>query len=462
MRTLTGIFGGAIIAVAVTVAGAAAAEERREADWPSFRGPGASGIGRGPPPPIEWNVAKSENLRWKAGIPGLGHSSPAIGGNRIFVTAAVRPRGDGKREAEEEDLRVGLYGDVDSVDDASERAWYAYALDKDTGRILWEELLCQGVPKVKRHPKSTHANSSPATDGKHVVVLLGSEGLYCLDAEGKVLWEKDLGLLDSGFYVAPGAQWGFGSSPVIHEGLVIVQCDVQKGSFLAAIDVRTGKEVWKTPRDEVPTWSTPTVYSGQGRAQIVVNGFKHIGGYDLATGKEIWRLKGGGDIPVPTPIAAHGLFFITSAHGATSPIFAVRSTAKGEIAQEAGEHMAWSTRRYGNYMQTPIVWDDLLYLCADQGILSCYRAKTGERLYRERLGKGGTGFTASPVAAAGLLYFTSEEGEVYVVKAGAEFRLLARNELGETCMATPAISEGVLFFRTRHHLVAIGHPARRS
>ena len=213
-------------------------------------------------------------------------------------------------------------------------------------------------------------------------------------------------MLDSGFFMVPDAQWGFASSPVIHDGRVIMQADVQKGSFLAAFDVRTGKELWRTPREDVPTWSTPAVVSMNGRDQVIVNGWKHIGGYDLETGKEIWRMTGGGDIPVPTPIVAHGLVFITNAHGTMSPIYAIRADGdRRHLAQGRRDrerpHRVELSRATARYMQTPIVYGDILYVCRDNGVLSAFDAKTGDAPYQARLGDGTTGFTASPVAADG-------------------------------------------------------------
>ncbi|MCS6859838.1 MAG: PQQ-binding-like beta-propeller repeat protein, partial [Abditibacteriales bacterium] len=357
-----------------------------------------------------------------------------------------------------------LYGDVTSVNDDTVHQWKVYCLDKRTGKILWERTAHEGVPKIKRHPKSTHANSTTATDGKRVVAFFGSEGLYCYDLNGKLLWKKDLGVLDAGWYVAPAAQWGFASSPVIYENKVIVQCDVQKNAFLAAFDITDGREIWRTARDEVPTWSTPTVHDDGKRAQIIVNGFKHIGGYDLKTGKELWKMRGGGDIPVPTPVVGHGLVFIANAHGFMAPLYAIRLSATGDISllrdQTANAGVAWSEPRNGAYMQTPLVYGDYVYSCRDNGVVNCYEAKTGKRIYQERLGTGRTGFTASPVAANGKIYFTSEEGDVYVIQAGPTFKVLATNPLGEICLATPAISEGVLFFRTRGHVVAIGEKGK--
>lgn len=421
-------------------------------NWPSFRGDSARGIAEGYPTATTWNADESKNILWKTAIPGLGHSSPIIWGNRVFVTTAIS--GQAKDE-----LKVGLYGDIASVNDDTEHQWVIYCLDKGTGKIVWQRTACKGVPKVKRHTKSTHANCTMATDGRNLVASFGSEGLYCYDLKGDLRWKKDLGLLDSGYYEVPEAQWEYASSPLIHDGKVIVQCDVQKGSFLAAFSLKDGSETWRTPRDDVPTWSSPSAYRDGNRDLIAVNGYKHAGGYDARTGHEVWRLTGGGDIPVPTPLVAGDLIFIMNAHGAMSPIYAVRTKAAGDISlkgdQRSNDFIAWSVPRGGAYMQTPMVYGGYLYSCQINGILSCYEVTTGKRLYQERLGTGRTGFTASPVAANGMVYFTSEEGDVYIVKAGPEFKVLATNPMGEVCMATPAISEGTLFFRTQGHLVAV-------
>ncbi|MAB89320.1 MAG: pyrrolo-quinoline quinone [Planctomycetes bacterium] len=418
-------------------------------NWPQFHGAFGRGVAEGGATPIQWDVLKGENVVWRTPIPGLAHSSPVVWGDRVFVTTAV---GDGQAP-----LRVGLYGDIKPVEDDSEHQMQLLCLDKQSGAIRWSKTAWTGVPKIKRHPKGSHAASTPATDGVHVLAFFGSEGLYCYDVDGKLLWEKDLGVLDSGFFRAKDAQWGFASSPVIHDGKVIVQCDVQGDSFVAALDVKTGDDLWRTARTEVPTWSTPTVCESQGRLQVICNGWKHIGGYDFATGEELWKVVGGGDIPVPTPVVAHDLIFITSAHGRHAPILAISTGARGEfsMAAEESEHMVWSQLRRGNYMQTPIVYGDELYCCNDAGVLSVYEARTGKLHYRERLGAGMTGFTGSGVAATGRLYFTSEMGQVHVVAAGPTFKLLGTNPLGEECLSTPAVSQGVMFYRTRGHLVAV-------
>jgi outer membrane protein assembly factor BamB len=421
-------------------------------NWPSFRGPGASGVADGLPLPADWDGPTSRNVRWKTPIPGLGHSSPIIWGNRLFVSTAISG-------VEKPELKVGLYGDIGSVQDNTSHRWVVYCLDTQTGKIVWEKTVYAGVPKVKRHPKATHANSTLATDGRHLIAFFGSEGIYCFDMDGTQQWKRDLGVLDSAFYVAPEAQWEFASSPIIYQDSVLIQCDVLNGSFVAALNIKDGTDLWRTPRADVPTWGTPTVHADGAAAQMIVNGYKHTGGYDVRTGKELWRLKGGGDIPVPTPVVAHGLVFITNAHGPMAPIYAIRLNATGDISLAANESsnqfVAWSYPRDGAYMSTPLVYGDYLYNTRINGVLNCYEAKTGTRAYQQRLGGGTSGFSASPVAGDGKVYIPSEDGDIYVVKAGATFELVSRNTMGEICMASPAISGGVLYFRTQSHVVAV-------
>ena len=433
------------------------AEVPADTHWPSFRGRAARGVAEGFATPVQWDVAKGENLKWKTAISGLGHSSVVVWGERLFVTTAVR-------QGEREELKVGLYGDIKPVNDDSIHQFELHCLDRNDGRVRWSRTVHEGVPRIQRHPKSSHANSTPATDGERVVAFFGSEGLYCYDMEGQLQWKRDFGVLDAGFFMVPSAQWGFASSPVLYDGKVIIQADVQKDSFLAVLDLEDGHDIWRVSRDDVPTWSTPTVYApAEGTAQIILNGFKHIGGYDLASGHQLWHMQGGGDIPVPRPIVAHDLIFITNAHGRQAPIYAIRPDARGDISLAEGttanEGIAWSLTRDGGYMPTPIAYGDYLYVLRDNGVLSCFNARTGERLYKERLGGGGSGFSSSPVAADGRIYITNEYGEVYVIQAGPEFEQLAVNELGEIHLSTPAISAGVLFFRTRGHVVAIAELA---
>jgi outer membrane protein assembly factor BamB len=422
------------------------------AEWPQFRGPGAAGVDASAPTPIHWDVKKGENIRWHTPVPGLAHSSPIIWGNVVYLATSVGP--------DNQDLKVGLYGDITPAVDQDSHQWRLLALDKTTGKILWNTLGYEGIPRGKRHPKSTHCNSTPATDGQKIVTIFGSEGLFCFDRDGKLIWKKDLGPMKSGFYMVPSAQWGFSSSPVIHDGKVVVLCDVLGDSFIAEFDLADGKEIWRTARKDVPTWGTPAVVKAGARTEVFVNGWHHTGGYDFADGKEIWKLDGGGDIPVPTPIVSGDLAYFTSAHGAQHPMRAIRLGAKGDLTEmEAGatnSGVAWQQNNKGNYMQTPIVLGDFLYGCMDYGIVTCFEAKDGKVRYSERIGSGNEGFTASPVSDGRNLYFTSEVGNVYVIPADGTFSVAATNTLDETCLSTGAVSDGTLFYRTRHELLAIG------
>src|SRR5712664_28136 len=428
----------------------------RAQNWPQFRGPGASGVVEGRTAAVTWDASKSVNTRWKTAIPGLAHSSPVVWGNKIFITTAVT-------SAAKDETRFGLFGDVAPVKDDPKHTWKVYAIDKQTGKILWERIASEGLPKVKRHPKSTHASSTPVTDGKYLVVLFGSEGLFAYDLNGKLLWKQDLVMLDSGWFYDPDYQWEHGSSPIIYRDLVIVQADVQKDSFIAAYSLKSGKLVWKTPREEISSWGTPTIYEGKTRAELITNGSKAIRGYDPATGKELWRLSPNSEVTAPTPFVAHDLIFVTSGYAPIQPIYAIRPGGNGDISlkddKESNSFIAWSKKRGGPYMPTPIVYGDLLYTCSNQGVLTAYNVDTGERVYQERLaGKGGA-FTSSPVASDGKIYLSSEDGEVFVVRAGPKHELLAKNHVGEVMMATPAISEGLVIVRGIKHLFAFGEAA---
>lgn len=426
-------------------------------NWPAFRGANAAGTADGQNAPTNWDVTKETNVAWKTPIPGLAHASPIVWGNKLFVLSSVSSAPQGK-------FRIGLYGDVDSDKDLSKHTWKVFCLDKKSGKILWERAATEGVPKIKRHIKSTHASPSPATDGKYVVAFFGSEGLFCYDFDGKLIWKQDLGVLDSGWFFDADYQWGMASSPIIYKGMVIVQCDVQKDSFIAAFDIKTGKQLWRTKRDEIPSWGSPTVFEGKGlegkgRAIIVTNATKRIRGYDPATGKELFELSGNSEVTVGTPVVGHDLVFVTAGYPPIQPIYAIKPTASGDITlaegKETNDHIAWSKKRGGTYMPTPLVYGDYLYTCSNNGVLTCYDAKTGERMYQQRVAGQSNAFSASPIAADGKIYLAGEDGDVFVVKAGPTYELVATNPIGESLMATPAISEGMIFVRSVSHLYGI-------
>ena len=424
-----------------------------QGNWPSFRGPGAAGVSDGMDLPDRWDAETGQGIRFQVEIPGLAHSSPVIWGDRLFVTTAV----SSEREAS---FKPGLYGSGEASRDRSVQEWRILCLDKQSGKLLWEKTATKGTPKDKRHIKSSYANSTPVTDGERVVALFGSEGLFCHTVQGEFLWKKDLGRIDVGAYDLPSYEWGGASSPIIHDGKVIVQCDQQKGSFLLAADLKTGRTVWLTPRDELPSWGTPTVYPGKSRAELITNGSNFIRGYDPATGAELWRLGGSSKITAPTPVYADGLIIVASGRAPERPIFAIRPGAVGDITLRdratTNEFVAWSQTRRGGYMPTPLIYRGLVYVLNNDGLLGCYDLKTGTEHYLERVPHRSFGFSASPVAADGKLYLAGEDGLVFVIQAGTEMKLLATNPLGESLMATPGLSDGRLYLRGSRHLFAVG------
>ncbi|HWS88311.1 MAG TPA: PQQ-binding-like beta-propeller repeat protein [Pyrinomonadaceae bacterium] len=422
-------------------------------NWPSFRGRQASGVADGQNLPDRWDAASGENILWRTPVPGLAHSSPVVWGEKIFVTTSVSSDPDAS-------FRPGLYGDGDASKDVSEHRWVLYALDKRTGKVLWERTAHRGAPADKRHIKSTYANSTPATDGRVVVAWFGSQGVYAYDLSGRPLWKVDLGRLNLGAYDIPTYEWGPASSPVIWDGLVILQCDTQDDSFLLALDAATGKTVWKTERDEIPSWGTPTVAATSKGPELVANASNYIRGYDPRTGRELWRLGRSSKITAPTPVFADDLFVVVSGRAPERPIFVVRGGAKGDITPPEGKtdsaSVVWSRTGRGSYMPTPLVYQGMLYVLSNNGLLDAYDLRTGEEVYRQRLPTVGSGFSASPVAADGKLYLSNEDGEVLVVAAGRKFELLATNSMGELLMATPALSDGVMYVRSAKSLFAVG------
>lgn len=426
-------------------------------DWPSFRGPSASGVGDGDAVPQSWQVEGNVNVRWKTPIPGLAHSSPIVWGDRVFVTSAVHLAGDPT-------IRTGLFGDVDSATDAGEISWRLYALDRASGKIVWEREIAKGAPKVARHIKATHANSTPATDGKVVVAFFGTTGaLVAYDFAGKERWRRDLGPIDAGWFYDASYQWGHASSPILADGRVLLQVDRAKDSFLAAFDVRDGKELWRTARPEIPSWGTPNVIAGPEGTEVVTHGGRGIRGYDLTSGRELWWLKPTSEITATTPVVAHGMIYTSDGYRPTQPVYAIKPGGRGDISlaegKTANERIAWSHPKGGTYIPSPIVVGDLYYTLNNNGTLTCYDAKTGEQLYKQRVGDGQHAFTASPVAAGGRLYLASEEGEVFVVAAGREYKAVDKSSLGETIMATPALSGDLMILRSQKHLWGIGKTA---
>jgi outer membrane protein assembly factor BamB len=448
LRLLTAI-------VCVTMARPVAVQIER-GNWPGFRGPRAAGHGEGVNLPAQWSGVDGTGVRWKAAIPGLAHSSPIVWGDRIFVTTAISSQAGAT-------FKPGLYGEGTASEDRSPHRFVLMAIDRRTGRTAWERTAFEGVPKDKRHIKSTYASATPATDGRTVVALFGSQGLYAFDLNGRPLWQHDLGRMDVGAYDLPTYEWGPASSPIVYRDLVIVQCDQQRGSFLLALNARTGETVWRTAREELPSWGTPNVYvsSRPGRApELVTNGSNFIRGYDPLTGAELWRLGGSSKITAPTPVFTDDYIVVASGRRDEKPIFVIRPGSRGDLTLAAGQAssdaVVWQKRGRGPYMPTPVIYGPHLYVLGNDGIFDAYDLATGAEVYRQRVPHQGSGFSASPVLADGRLILSSEDGDMFIVKTGAEFQVLAKNPIGEPLMATPALAGDAMYVRGQHHLFAIG------
>ncbi len=426
--------------------------------WPSFRGPHAAGVADHQNLPDRWDGKKGENVLWRTPIPGLAHSSPIVWGNQIFLTSAVS-------SAPKATFRPGLYGDGDASEDRSRQRWTIFAIDKRTGKITWQRVAFEGEPIDKRHVKSTYASATPATDGRIVVAWFGSQGVHAYDVNGNFLWKVDLGRMNLGAYDIPTYEWGPASSPIIWNGLVILQCDTQADSFLLALSADSGDVVWKTAREELPSWGTPNVATTSAGPLLVTNASNFIRAYDPRTGKELWRIGGSSKITAPTPVFGDDLVVVASGRGPERPIFVIRPGAHGDLTLTNGrtksESVVWSRTGRGPYMPTPLIYQGLLYVLANNGVFDSYNLGTGDEVYRQRLEPVGSGFSASPIATDGKIYLSSEDGEMFVIAAGREFKQLAVNSMGELLMATPALSDGVMYVRTAESLSAIGQKVSR-
>jgi outer membrane protein assembly factor BamB len=448
----------AVFSVSLAILASLSLAAGARADWPQFRGGQASGVSATAKPPLTWDVVNGTNLLWRQPVPGLAHACPIVWSNRIYLATVTRP-------GTKPQLKVGLYGDGDSYSEKVPHQWRLLCLDAVQGKILWDKIGFESVPRLERHTKATQCNSTPATDGQRLVAIFGSEGLFCFDMAGQLRWRQDLGKLHSAPHDQPNYQWGFASSPILHEGKVVVQVDTYTEQYVAVFDATDGREVWRRPRKDKGTWCTPIVATNGGRTQVIANGWKEIGGYDFKTGTPLWWLSEGGDVPVASPILGGDFVLLTSAHGKYRPMRAVRLNAVGNIQPPdlsmTNQAIAWCHPRKGNYLQTPIVVGEFLWGGSNDGIVTCFNLRTGQIYYEERIGGGGQGFTASPIAANGHLYFTGEQGDVFVLPATNTFRVVAKNRLGGLCLSTPAVVGDTLLFRTTEELLAVGTRATK-
>jgi outer membrane protein assembly factor BamB len=432
--------------IAAVSLGIAATASSSAGNWPQWRGPDGTGISNEKNLPAEWNTSK--NIKWKTPIDGRGHSSPIVWENRIFVTTAIE--GDVVEGAKAPKHMLGdkEFVHPDSVGANKKHTFKVVALNRETGKILWQAVAFEGTPYDDRHRKSSYAASTPATDGKMVYAFFGSEGLYAYDFNGKLAWKADLGKMGT-------VGMGTGTSPIIFDNLVIVQADEENGtaSFMVAFDKKTGKEVWKTPRKVQVSWSTPLLVKTAKRAELIASGTESIVSYDPATGKELWSHKGVESNAIPSPVANSEMVYLVAGYPAKIAL-AIQLGGSGDLT--GTKSVPWQYQKGTAYVPSPILYGDYLYLTTDRGILTCIDAKTGEVKYEGGRIPIPATFTASPVAFDGKILLTSEDGDTFIVKAGPKHEVIGTNSVGEPVYASPAIADGRIYIRGEKNIYCIG------
>jgi len=414
-------------------------------NWPAFRGADASSQAADDPRlPATWSA--TENVEWKTPIAGLAWSSPVVWGDRVYVTTVVS-------EGTVEEPQKGLYfGGNRPEPPADVHHFKVIALDTATGKVIWDKTVLSTQPKFPKHLKNTYASETPVTDGERIYAYFGNVGVYALDLEGNVVWEKPFEVVRTRY------GWGTAASPIVHGDLLFVVNDNEDSSFLAALDTRTGTEKWRATREEGTNWVTPFVWEHEQRTELITAGTGRVRSYSLH-GKLLWEFGGMSSIAIPQPFAAHGLLYVSSGYigDQNRPVFAVKPGASGDITLAEGaqsnDWIVWFLPQAGAYNPTPLVYGDHLYTLLDRGFFTMHDAKSGALVYdKQRIERGASAFTASPWAYNGKIFVLSEDGDTFVIDAGKEFKVVAKNSLDEMCMATPAIAGGSLYLRTRGHL----------
>jgi len=417
------------------------------ANWPQWRGPDGSGISHEKNLPAEW--APTKNIKWKTPIAGRGHSSPIVWGNRIFLTTAIEGEVVAGAKGANHLFGGKEFLHPDSVGANRKHTFKVIALNRDSGKILWESVAWEGTPYDDRHRKSSYAASTPATDGKLVYAFFGAEGLYAFDFNGKLAWKAQLGNIGT-------IGMGTGTSPILYDNFVIVQCDEENGqaSFIVALDKKTGKEAWRTPRKVQISWSTPLLVKTATRSELITSGTEMVVSYDPATGKELWRHKGVESNAIPSPVANNEMVFLVAGFPAKIAM-AIKLGGSGDLT--GTPNVPWSYAKGTAYVPSPILYGDYLYLTTDRGILTCIDAKTGEVKYEGGRIPIPATFTASPIAFEGKILMTSEDGDTFIVKAGPKHEVIGTNSIGEAVYASPAVADGRIFIRGEKNLYSIGN-----
>jgi outer membrane protein assembly factor BamB len=385
-------------------------------DWPQFRGPGGSGVSRGPAPPTEWG--KHKNIRWKAPLPGKGRSNPVIAGGKVFVTASS-----------------GF----------QQQRLHVVCLDQATGKRLWQRRF-QATGSTLCHPNTNMAAPTPVTDGKAVYSLFATGDLAALDAAGNLLWYRSL----ASDYVSLGNVNGLSASPVLWKDVLILPMDNIGHSFLAGVDVRSGRNRWKIARPRIHNWSSPFLVPQGDKAQLVIGGVPGLSAYDAQTGKAVWTIPGSSFSNIATPVWANGLILAGAG----------QLTALRPGTGKARPKVVWQTSKLRPSIGSPVCYEKRVYTINTPNLLVCADAADGKVLWHQRLAAGT--YWSSPVAAAGKIYAVNEAGTTTVVQTGARPKVLAQNALGEAVLATPAIADGCIFLRSERHLYCVAGDRERG
>jgi outer membrane protein assembly factor BamB len=423
-------------------------------NWPQWRGPQSLGVSEEKNLPTEWGADK--NIIWKTALPGRGHSSPIVWNNRIFLTTSIEGEVIPGAKAVHHVRKGETWVHPDSVAGDRKHTLKVLCLDRDSGKILWERTAYEGPAHDDRHRKNSYASSTPVTDGKFVYAFFEAEGLYCYDFDGKLIWKTSVGKIAK-------MGMGPGTSPALYENLLILQCDQEDGgpdvSYIAAVDKRDGKEVWRVKRDHRKTHSTPLIVRAGKRVELIASGAETVIAYDPSTGKELWRCDGVKGHAIPSAVAGHDMVF-TSAGYPSKLAMGVKLGGSGNLTGTS--HVVWSYDKGTAYVTSPILYGDYVYFVSDKGILTCIEARTGQIKYEGGRVPVPASFSASAVAFDGKLFLTSEDGDTFVIKAGPAHEVIRTNSIGEVVLASPAISQGRIFIRGDKHLYCIGGSEKLS
>lgn len=460
----------------VGLTGFARADGPGDRYWPQWRGPLANGVAPHAKPPTEWS--ETRNIRWKIELPGEGLATPIVWGDRIYLLAAVKEKGDGEKQtlipsppaaiesalasrATEPEAAVqeqprgggqrGGRGGRGARPAPTDKYRYAVlALDRKTGKTVWDTTVCEKTPHETNHPDATQASPSPITDGEHIFASFGSRGLYCLGMDGKLVWQKDFGLMRT------RNSFGEGCSPALHGDILVVKWDHEGDDFIAAFNKNTGDELWRTPRDEPTTWSTPLIVDVGGSPQVIATGRKKIVGYDLKTGQQVWECSGLTENVIPSPVYADGMLIAMSGFRGASAKAIKLAAAKGDL-EASKDAIVWTYAKDTPYVPSPLLADGLVYFYDNvKPVLTCLDAKTGDVKFGPERLEGLDGEYASPIEAGGHVYLVGRHGKTIVIKSGPKLETVSSNDLDDNFDSSPIAVDDALYLRGRKSLYCIG------